>query len=262
MHLFRQSFALVISFLLFLVGGCGNLRIQAPVPYQPAEETETIALVASYFSPPARPTVPISDASTFLKKVKKVEKDLALLHREKINLFYQALGKEMARELQVEVRYGDDLQKSQRFDRILRDTLSGPLNLSTPKPFDNIWLAEGAYNLLDFENGEILEHLTDETQIRNEVRGLVKDLEVEAVAFSHHQLIIDRVAALGQKADCRLVSHIFIFNDRGERIGYVAGETKRMNIAGDNLQEFEDLFNQQTTLQEQMLIELIPSEAD
>lgn len=252
-------FSLIFSLLIGL-SACTSLRVKAPVAYGSRSDIQKIALVTTLVGPIQQPETPIGDASTFNKKTDALAEELNALLQKKADQFYQTLGKGLGTALNAEVRYGEGLKESERYDRALRDAVTENLILKGAGKFKTFYVGEGGFNVLPFDNGEVVNFLETSSRLRSIVRGLTRDLETEAVAFSYHYLDIDRVQAYGAGAKVKLVSHIFLYNDRGVVIGQGYGETEAVKITGDNLEEYRAVLDQYPGLQNMILTEMTKAE--
>jgi hypothetical protein len=259
MTLRNLKFPLLIV-LIFALGRCGSLRIDAPVPYAQSAEIKKVALMAVYVSPFQQPKTPVADASTFNKKTDALAEELNQLLVDKANQFAQSLAKGIEMQLGVEVLTGKALESTRGYDRFKRDEEKEPLQIAGTSKFNTIYVAQGGFNVFDFDNGALQEFIDESPRLRSVARKQARNLESSAVAFSHTRVVLDQVSPLGKKAAARLYTDIYIYDDKGKLIGHGSGETKSINITGDDLAQYKLVLDQYPELQNKVLAAMIVTE--
>ena len=252
----------LVSILFFALSGCSSWRIAAPVPYGNNAEVKTIALMAVYVSPFQQPQTPVADASTFNKKTDALADELNNLLAQKAEQYAQSLEKGMKMQLGVDVIAGEELKSRKGYDRYLRDEEKEPLQIKGSTPFKTIYVAPGGVNNFKFDNGQLQTFIDESPRLRSIARKQVRNLEANAVAFSHTRVVIDQVAPLGKKAAARLYTDIYVYDDRGKLIGHGSGETKSLNIVGDTVDDYKKVMDQYPELQRRVLEEMAKTEEE
>jgi hypothetical protein len=259
MHTISRNFGLALLFL-FALGGCGSLLVDAPVPYTNPEDVKTIGIMAVYVSPFKQPETPVADASTFNKKTDAIENELNTMLSFMADQYSESLEQGLAQQLGVEVLEGSELEDRRSYDRYLRDENKEALIIKGARPFDKIHVASGGINTFPLENGDLQLFIEESPRLRSITRKQARNLEVQAVAFSHTRMVIDQVAPLGKKAAANLKTDIYIYDDKGQLIGHGQGETKPINIAGDIVKEYRLVMDQYPELQNKILTEMTKPE--
>lgn len=245
-----------IVFICLLAVACGSLRTKAPVVYGSQPEVNKIALISTYMLPFEKPEAPVADASTFNKKVDKLQEELNKMLKNKADQYYLTVAKGLANQLNTQVVYGEEMRAAERFSRALRDEDKEALKIAGAAPFNTIYVGEGGINVLSFEKGQIADYLENNPRMRTTARGLTKDANADAIAFSVHQMVIEKPRKFGAVASAKLVNNVYIFNDRGEIIGHGYGETEPVDISGDDPEQYRLVFDQYPSLQNLVFTEL------
>lgn len=241
---------------------CGSLRTKAPVVYGRQPEVNKIALVSTYMLPVDKPEAPVADASTFNKKVDKLAEELNKMLENKADQFYITVAQGLESQLNTEVVYGEEMRAAERFGRALRDEDKESLKIAGAAPFQTIYVGDGGINVLSFEKGEVVDYLEKNPRMRTTARGLTKDANADGLAFSVHQLKIEKPRKFGALASAKLVNNVYIFNDRGEIIGHGYGETEPMDISGDDPEQYRMIFDKYPALQNLVFTELAKYEEE
>lgn len=258
----RLSPIFTIPLLTTLAIACGSLRTQAPVTYGRQPEVKKIALVATYMMPVKKPETPVADASTFNKKIDKLQEELNKMFQNKANQYYQTVAQGLESQLNTEVVYGAEMRQAERFERALRDEDLEALNIAGAAPFNKIFVGDGGLNVMPFDQGQVVSFFEESPRMRTIARGLTKDVNADAVAFSVHQLIIEAPNQFGAQANAKLVNNVYIFSDRGQIIGHGYGETKPVKITGDDLEQYRLVFDKYPELQNEVFTKLAEYEEE
>jgi hypothetical protein len=264
MKLFLFSTVLKIAFMKRLLllasfsflAACGNLRIQAPIPFQMPEEAQSTAIAAFYIAPISQPEIPVADASTFNKKMEEIAPEINALLQKKAAAFQSEWAEGLEAELGLPVKYGEALKESDRYERAERKQELEALRIKGKAPFNTIYVAPGGLNMFEFEEGKVVEFIEESPRVRSFVRSLSRDLGAEVLAYAHTQIVVEKPRKFGAEASAKLEINYYLFNDAGEMVGHAYGESEPLTIVGNDLAEYRSLIDTYAELQPQILTAL------
>lgn len=253
MKILRFVFVLALA---LSISSCGNLRIKAYQTYRPGAEVNNIALTAFYMAPPVLPEVPASDAESFNEKVYTLSKKINGRLQSNSNRYYETLASGLQMQLGLNVIAGKAMEERSRYDRLKKKEEREGLNIAKQPKFPRLYLNENGLHLFEIENGDLATYIDENPRMRSAIRGAIKGLDCEIVAFAYARPVIDRVTTYGEKANLRLLVDVYLYDEKGELAGHTYGETKPLTIDGKEISDYDEVFKLYAGLQTEMLTAL------
>lgn len=247
----KKLFKITLSLLLvsILLSSCSTVKVT--LSPKKAEKIDKIALISTYLGM-KKPVLPLIDAAIINEKINGLADQLNPLLKKNAQVYRANVAKSLKSNLNCEVVYGDTLQKSIGFQKVMGAlNYANALNTADAN-FPQVMAAPGDLSPFQFEKAKIDRYFRDSKNYKNTITQICKDLNMNYIAISNSYLA-PIPGGLLARGSIMLLTTIYIFTKDGDCIALGTNFSKPFKFTPTEIDGYQQGLDEQLSVLQPIL---------